>query len=247
MGEAGRLMRRLLRFILNMDARAWRTTLVMFLLAGGAGFIFMLAVGLLGFEGKALVQEWLGFAAQSHFALLIAVAAFAALAFLGVPQVALIAAAVVAFGPVLGFAYSWIGTMCSACIGFGVGRLVGARLLARYSGEGVQRFVRLIARNGFLASLVVRLVPAAPFVAINMAGGVTPMRFVSFVAGTAIGIVPKILLTVMAGNSVVRARGGAMLVNIAVLIVVLLVWLGAGLLARRWIRRNEDEAEAEAR
>ena len=102
--------------------------------------------------------------------------------------------------------------------------------------------MRLIAKNGFLASLVVRLVPAAPFVAINMAGGVTPMRFTSFIAGTAIGIVPKILLTVMAGNSVVGARGGAMLVNIAVLIVVLLVWLGAGLLARRWIKRNEDMA-----
>jgi uncharacterized membrane protein YdjX (TVP38/TMEM64 family) len=236
-------MRRLFRFILNMDARAWRTALVIFLLAGGAGFIFMVAVGVLGFEGKALVQEWLGFAAQSHFALLIAVAAFAALAFVGVPQVALIAAAVVAFGPELGMAYSWVGTMVSACIGFGLGRLTGARLLARYSGEGVRRFVRLIARNGFLASLVVRLAPAAPFVAVNMAAGVTPMRFVSFLAGTAIGIVPKIALTAIAGNSVVGARGGALLVNLGVLVLVLLVWLGAGLLARRWIRRNEDAVE----
>jgi uncharacterized membrane protein YdjX (TVP38/TMEM64 family) len=114
MGEAIGDMRALIRFILNMDARAWRTALVMFLLAGGAGFIFLVAVGVLGFEGKALVEDWLGFAAQSHFAMLIAVAAFAALAFLGVPQIALIAAAVVAFGPVLGFAYSWIGTMVSA-------------------------------------------------------------------------------------------------------------------------------------
>jgi uncharacterized membrane protein YdjX (TVP38/TMEM64 family) len=246
MGEAIGTMPALIRFILNMDARAWRTTLVMFLLAGGAGFIFLLAVGVLGFEGKALVQQWLGFAAHSQFALLIAIVAFAALAFLGVPQIALIAAAVVAFGPVLGFAYSWIGTMVSASIGFGLGRAVGAALLARYSGEGVQRFVKLIARNGFLASLVVRLVPAAPFVAINMAAGVTGMRLTSFLAGTAIGIVPKILLTVMAGNSVVRARGEAMVINLVVLVVVLLVWLGAGLLARRWIQRNEDKAEAES-
>lgn len=246
MGEAIGLMARLIRFILNMDARAWRTTLVMFVLAGGAGFIFMLAIGVLGFEGKAVVQQWLGFAAQSQFALLIAIAAFAALAFLGVPQVALIAAAVVAFGPTLGFAYSWIGTMVSATIGFGLGRLVGARLLARYSGEGVQRFVKLIARNGFLASLVVRLVPAAPFVAINMAAGVTGMRLTSFLAGTAIGIVPKIVLTVMAGNSVVKARSGALVTNMVILAVVLLAWLGAGLLARRWIQHNEDKAETEA-
>jgi uncharacterized membrane protein YdjX (TVP38/TMEM64 family) len=109
----------------------------------------------------------------------------------------------------------------------------------------VQRFVRLIARNGFLASLVVRLAPAAPFVAINMAAGVTGMRLTSFIAGTAIGIVPKILLTVMAGNSVARARGEAMAINLVVLVAVLLVWLGAGLMARRWIQKNEDKAEAD--
>jgi uncharacterized membrane protein YdjX (TVP38/TMEM64 family) len=247
MGDAIKTMRRLIRFILNMDARAWRTALVIFLLAGGAGFIVLLAVGVLGFEGKALVQEWLGFAAQSRFALLIAIAAFAVLAFLGVPQVALIAAAMVAFGPVLGFLYSWLGTMVSASIGFWLGRMTGAGLLDRFAGEGVRRFVRLIARNGFLSSLVVRLVPAAPFVAINMAAGVTRMNFASFLAGTAIGIIPKIVLTIAAGasvvSSVVRAGPGALLMNLALLVLVLAAWLGAGLLARRWIQRKEDEAE----
>ena len=87
----------------------------------------------------------------------------------------LIAAAVVAFGPWLGGAYSWVGTMVSACIGFALGRVFGGRLLREYGGEGVNRFIGLIGRNGLLASLVVRLVPAAPFVAVNMAGGATPM------------------------------------------------------------------------
>ena len=237
------MLRRLLHFVSNMDAKAWLTALIMFLLAGGVGFIFIVAIGALGFKGEALVEQWLGFAAHSPYALVIAVGVFAVLAFAGVPQVVLIAAAVVAFGPWMGAAYSWVGTMVSACIGFALGRGFGARLIRNYGGEGVNKFIGLIGRNGFLASLVVRLVPAAPFVAVNMAGGATPMKFRAFLAGTAIGIVPKIVLTATAGNSVVNARQGALVLNLLVLAAVLAIWLGAGLMARKWIKQHEAALE----
>ncbi len=235
-------MGRLLRFILDMDARAWRTVLVTFLLFGGVGLLFVAAVSVFGFRDETAVQQWLGFAAKSPYALLIAVAAFAVLAFAGVPQVMLIAAAVVAFGPWTGSAYSWVGTMVSSAVGFWLGRITGGRLLRKLGGEGIGRFIAMVGRNGFLASLIVRLVPSAPFVAVNMAAGVTPMRFSAFVLGTAIGIVPKILLTAMAGHSVAQARGGHLWSSAALFGLALLIWIGAGLLARRWIRRREDEA-----
>ena len=38
----------------------------------------------------------------------------------------LIAAAVVAFGPVTGFAYSWVGTMVSSLVGFSLGQVPSA-------------------------------------------------------------------------------------------------------------------------
>ncbi len=237
-------MGRLIRFILDMDARAWRTVVVTFLLFGGAGMIFLVAIPALGWGGQATVSHWLGVAAKSPFALLIAVAAFAILAFAGVPQVVLIAAAVVAFGPVLGFAYSWIGTMVSASVGFWLGRLTGGRLLRQVGGEKLKSFMAMIGQNGFLASLIVRLVPSAPFVVVNMAAGMTPMRFSAFAAGAAIGIVPKILLTVMAGHSVAHARSGQLLTNIGLFALALLIWIAAGLWARRWMRRHEDVASS---
>ncbi len=87
-----------------------------------------------------------------------------------------------------------------------------------------------------------RLVPSAPFVVVNMAAGMTPMRFSSFALGAAIGIVPKIMLTVMAGHSVTHARSGQLLVNGGLFVLALSIWMGAGLWARRWIRRQEAEA-----
>ncbi len=207
-----------------------------FLLFGGVGLIFLFGAGVLGLKGPEAAAHWLA-AAQGPWALPAAVAAFAGLAFLGVPQFVLIAAAVAAFGPLAGGAYSWTGTMVSALIGFGLGRIWGARLLPP-AGEGaIGRFLILVARNGFLASLVIRLVPFAPFVVINMAAGVTEIGLADFSLGTAIGILPKIVLTALTGASLARLTGGqASAVTIALLLLAGALWFAASVAARRWMR-----------
>jgi len=169
------------------------------------------------------------------------VLAFAVLAFAGVPQIMLIAAAVVAFGPVTGCLYSWVGTMVSSLVGFYLGRFAGAKVLERFSGEGVSRFVALIARNGFFASFIVRLVPSAPFIVVNMAAGVTPMRVVDFTLGTAFGIVPKIVLTAFAGNSIIRVLKGEVGKDALWLVLIAVVWVGLGWIARQWLRSRDKE------
>jgi uncharacterized membrane protein YdjX (TVP38/TMEM64 family) len=233
-------MRRLFAFLSNMDAQAWRTLLVSFVLFGGVGVVFFFGAQLLGVDSERALEGWLG-AARGPWSLPVAVAAFAVLAFIGTPQIVLIAAAVVAFGPLLGAAYSWIGTMVSSMVGFYLGRTAGARVLERFSGDGVKRFMRLVGENGFLASLIVRLVPSAPFIVVNMAAGVTPMRVRDFAAGTGIGIVPKIALTAFAGASIVQLMKGEIEGHWAELAGVIAVWLLIGWFARRWLSRREKD------
>ncbi|MDE2488353.1 MAG: TVP38/TMEM64 family protein [Alphaproteobacteria bacterium] len=238
-------MRRLFAFLSNMDAKAWRALLVSFVLFGGVGIVFFFGAQVLGFGGETTVEHWLG-AASGPWALPVAVAGFAVLAFLGVPQFMLIAAAVVAFGAWAGFAYSWIGTMVSSLVGFYLGRLAGARTLKTFSGEGLRQFIELVGRNGFFASLIVRLVPSAPFIVVNMAAGVTPMRVFDFAVGTGLGIVPKIALTAFAGSSVaslMAGKGGTD--HIAAIVGVIVVWLGIGWYARRWLKAREAAAAAQ--
>ena len=235
-------MRRFFQVLSNMDAQAWRTLAVSFLLFGGVGVVFLFGAQLFGFDSAATVQEWLA-SASGAWSLPVAVAAFAALAFVGVPQFVLIAAAVVAFGPTTGFVYSWIGTMVSSLVGFYLGRMAGARTLERFSGAGVARFVRMIGRNGLVASLIVRLVPSAPFIVVNMAAGVTPMRVLDFTLGTAIGIVPKIVLTAFAGSSILRVLKGDIGRDALWLALVAAAWIAIGWAARAWLRsRDTDEA-----
>jgi uncharacterized membrane protein YdjX (TVP38/TMEM64 family) len=235
-------MLRVPQFLSNMDAQAWRTLAVSFLLFGGVGLIFVFGAQVLGFSGEATVERWMG-AASGPLALPIAVAAFAGLAFVGVPQFMLIAAAVVAFGGWTGFVYSWVGTMASSLVGFYLGRAAGARALERFSGAGVKRFMEHVGRNGFLASLIVRLVPSAPFIVVNMAAGVTPMRAADFALGTAVGIVPKIALTAFAGASIARAMRGEVGRDLIWLAVVVAAWIAVGWAARLWLRARGKPAE----
>ena len=238
-------MRRLFAFLTNMDAKAWRALLVSFVLFGGVGLVFLFGAQVLGFGGERTVEHWLG-AASGPWALPVAVAGFAVLAFLGVPQFMLIAAAVVAFGAWTGFAYSWIGTMVSSLVGFYLGRIAGARTLKTFSGEGLRQFMDLVGRNGFFASLIVRLVPSAPFIVVNMAAGVTPMRVFDFAVGTGLGIIPKIALTAFAGNSVasmMKGQGGAG--HVAGIVAVVAIWLAIGWYARKWLKAREAQAAAQ--
>jgi len=168
-------MRRLIAFFTNMDAKAWRSVVISFVLFGGVGVVFLVGAPALRLTGKAGVEHWLVLA-RGPWALPVAVAAFAALAFLGAPQVVMIAAAAVVFGPWQGSLYAWIGTFVSAQIGFELGRLFGGGLIRDLNSKGVDRFMGLIGQNGFMASLVIRLVPAAPFIVVNMAAAVANVR-----------------------------------------------------------------------
>ena len=208
--------------------QSWRRAFLAFVLFGGLGLVFLFGLPALGLDGGTAARHWLALA-RGPWALPAVILAFATLAFLGVPQVVLIAAAVVAFGAELGFVYSWVGTMVSALVGFVLGRTIGARLIENW--PGAERFTGLIGRNGFMASLVVRLAPFAPFVLVNITAGVTSMSALAFASGTAIGILPKIAVIAFAGHSVIA--GGAW----AWLALALAVWLAAGLAARRWLRR----------
>jgi uncharacterized membrane protein YdjX (TVP38/TMEM64 family) len=213
-------------------SRRYTRAAVVFLLFGGVGLVFALGAGVLGASGPATAAHWLA-RARGPWALPAAVTVFAGLAFLGVPQFVLIAAAVAAFGPTAGAAYSWVGTMVSALIGYGIGRVAGARILALTPGDMLTRFTDLTRRHGLIASLVVRLTPFAPFVLVNVAAGTAGVGAASFVIGTGIGIVPKIALTAFLGASI--ARGSTL--PIVLLVIFAAVWFGASFAARRWMKR----------
>lgn len=148
---------------------------------------------------------------SSPWALPITIALFCGLAFIGTPQWMLITGAVLAFGPWEGGAISWIGSLTAAMLGFCLGHFLGAERLRKIDAKLIRKLSAAVRRNGFMTSLVVRLVPTGPAILVNLAAGVSRMRFRHFVAGTAIGIIPKIIVVALISQGLISGLSGDIL------------------------------------
>ena len=232
-------MRRLLDFVLNMEAARWRTLAAGVLLLGAMAGLLLAGKAMLGLEAEHRMEAWLQGYAGSPMAFIATVILFVAAAFVGAPQFILIAACVVAFGPSLGFAYSWAATVVSAGVTYWMGRGPAARLLDRFGGATVDRLTRFIGKNAFYASFIIRNVPSAPFIVVNMVFGATRAAFPSFLLGCALGVLPKTALVAFFGGAVAAAASGDGVWTSAILAGVAVVWLGLMLGVREWVKRRE--------
>lgn len=242
-------MNKLAAFLNNMDARAWRTIWVSLALLGGV--VLVAVIGAVTGIGDHFDQQLMGLR-NGPWGLPMTILLFIVTSFLAAPQFVLFAAAVVAFGPWLGCTYAMIGTIVSAWIHFYLGRFGGAKLVERYGGNTINRLSRFIGRNDFLASLIVRSVPTAPAVVVNMAFGASQANFWRYTAGVIVGSIPKILIVALLGQSVLSAMGGGIVLAVGGVITVVAIWISVALAARRAVNNEPalqkpvDEAVAPA-
>jgi uncharacterized membrane protein YdjX (TVP38/TMEM64 family) len=236
-------MNKLLAFLNNMDARAWRTVWVSLALLGGVGLIIVLGrTGVLGISDD--VEPMLESLREGPWGLPATIVLFTITSFVAAPQFALAAACVVAFGPALGFTYAMIGTVVSSWLHFYIGRFGGVKLVERYGGNTVNRLSRFIGRNDFVASTIVRNVPVAPAIVVNMAFGASHAKFWRFIAGVVVGSIPKIGIVALLGQSVLSAMGGGVILGLGIGATVIGIWVTMAVMARRAVR-GESEAEEE--
>jgi len=237
-------MKRFVNFILNMDARAQRAVMVSVALLGSVAMVFVFGRLFLD-AGTDELGEVFELAASQWYALPLTIIIYIIMSFFGAPQFVLMAATMLAFGPMYGFAYAWIATACSASVNFWMGRSFGARLLERFGGDWMNRAAEFVGRNGLFASAFVRVVPSGPFIVVNMAFGASKTPFWAFILGAMIGTAPKILVVGLTGQSLLAVLSGQNLIYAVVLMTAAIaIWLLIMLAARRRLpvpEETEDE------
>ncbi len=222
-----------------MEARRWRAVLATALLLGAMIALFAVGKSQLGLEAEDQLEAWLAGFRHGPWGLVAAIVVFTVSAFFGAPQFILIAACVVAFGPWFGFLYSWIATVVSAGVTYWLGRGPTARLLARHGGKTVGRLTRFVGKNAFYASFMIRNVPSAPFIVVNMAFGAARASFPGFIAGCALGVLPKTALVAFFGGSFMTAVSGDGVWTSLILAGVAAAWLILMLGVRELVKRRE--------
>jgi len=92
----------------------------------------------------------------------------------------------------------------------------------------------VIARHGILSTALIRNVPSAPFIVINVAAGATAMNTAKFAIGTGLGIVPKIVFMMLLGTGLVEVIKHWRPQDILWIGALVAVWLGLGYGAKRY-------------
>jgi phosphatidylserine/phosphatidylglycerophosphate/cardiolipin synthase-like enzyme/uncharacterized membrane protein YdjX (TVP38/TMEM64 family) len=102
----------------------------------------------------------------------------------------LLVAATLAIGPWTALACAFTGSLLSAIAAFYIGAAAGKPILEKFFEKRMRQIQRQIQKRGVLSVAILRIVPIAPFVVINLAAGISRMKLSTFVVGTFLGMLP---------------------------------------------------------
>jgi uncharacterized membrane protein YdjX (TVP38/TMEM64 family)/phosphatidylserine/phosphatidylglycerophosphate/cardiolipin synthase-like enzyme len=171
----------------------------------------------------------------------VAVGLFLVLGFVAFPVNVLILGTAAAFGTWPGLAYAAVGAMASAAATYAAGRKLGPNLLRRVLGPRINRISQAVNRNGILAVTTIRLIPVAPFTLVNLVAGAMRIRFLDYMLGTALGLLPGIALLSLVGESLSRILADPTPYNVGMLLLVMAAWVGITWGLQRLLRRLRQE------
>lgn len=107
----------------------------------------------------------------------------------------------IVFGAFWGAIVTWVGGIAAAAACFTISRTVGRRFAERVCRRSrtLENVNGMLEKHGLPAIVIARLLPGMPFDAFSYVGGLTRLRFSTFIAGTAIGSLPHAIVYSLVG------------------------------------------------
>ena len=174
------------------------------------------------------------------------VVSYAVIAGLGLPATPLTLAGGAIFGTVLGSVLNWCGAVLGASVSFLLARMLGRDAVRGMLGRWSEKLDALGDRSGFATLFRLRLVPVMPFNVLSFAAGLAGIPFRSYLAATALGIIPGTLVYTYFADSLLAGVEGASrraFVRVALAAALLLAISFAPTLIQR-IRGKPTSADA---
>ncbi len=212
------------------NSRWLKAAILLVFTAGFAAFFIFGGAQWLNLETiKIHRAELLQFTANNYFTmLLLSVLVYAAATALSIPGALLLSLTV-------GFLFGrWVGTLVivlAATVGatlvFIAARYLFAEAAQRKAGGLAKKMIEGFKENAFNYLLFLRLVPLFPFWLVNLVPAFTPIRVRTYVAATALGIIPGSFVFANLGQSLGRIESIEQLVSGEILAALALLGLFA--------------------
>lgn len=165
------------------------------------------------------------------------------------------------FGVMTGSIVSMLGALGGAFITFAGMRFIAGERVRNFLLRGRTRsLVHLLERDAFFYLMALRVVPVAPFFAINAAGAMIRISTRRFLLATALGLAPLVLVYVSVGAGLEtlleggRVNGTEVLLRprvlvplLALLLVLVIGVFARGMVLRRRRRRGQSGGNGQDR
>jgi uncharacterized membrane protein YdjX (TVP38/TMEM64 family) len=205
-----------------------RLTALALVIAAGVGL-----AAAVGVPGIAAVRSAVDAAGGAGWLLLVVGLALLLLGPVPRSATSVVIGAVLGFGP--GLLVAFTGGLLGGIAAFTLSRTLGRSTVLRLAGPRLARVDEVMTGRGFSSVLVGRVLPVLPFVAVSYGAGLLGVRFLPYLAATAVGLVPSTLVQVGLGASAGLVADGAPVLAVlpALTAAVVLSVLGMFLLRRR--------------
>ena len=149
------------------------------------------------------------------------------------------------FGAWLGTLYVNVGATSGAILAFLAARYLFRDAVERKFGERLQSVQKGFTSNAFNYLLTLRLIPLFPFFLVNLASGLTRISLTTYIAATAVGIVPGSFVYCNAGKQLGTINSLKDIASPGVLGAFFLLGLLAlvPVVYKKWIRPSVAEPE----
>jgi uncharacterized membrane protein YdjX (TVP38/TMEM64 family) len=175
---------------------------------------------------------------QAHDATLLTfgfIVVFATVTALGGPATLFTVVAGATYGTFIGATLSWLACMLSAVIGYAIARKVGNGAIARWATRSKRARVAANEARNFNGILRLRLLPLFPLSVVNLVAGLARAPWRSYLAASAIGLVPATVIECYFADSLLERVGRGRSSAMASLVVASLLLIGLSLLPQ-WAR-----------
>jgi uncharacterized membrane protein YdjX (TVP38/TMEM64 family) len=112
----------------------------------------------------------------------------------GMPVLLLAAVGALIFPPWPGILWCLSGMVAGAVVTYGIGRYTSAATVDTWTSGRLAPLAQHLNHRGLLTMILVRVLPLAPFIVVNIAAGALRVRLRDYVLGSYIGLLPANLM-----------------------------------------------------
>lgn len=174
---------------------------------------------------------------------LVLIAVYFGVGLIGLPVNLIVVGATIVLGPWEALICGLIGSHLSAIAGYGLGHRFGKAPLKKWASESVQRLDRRLGERGVWPVILVRVIPVAPFVFVNLVAGASQLKFRNFNLGTLLGMVPGMAGVVLLTHRLNIAVSDPDWWNVAIFVLVCALIVGAVYFIRRTLSGRKTPSE----